>query len=202
MRVRLSNVLAAVALPAACVVLAGCGQVSASGTNEVFSVQGSKDGKTIAPDGAAFSYAIPAGFQVEHKLRVRNAADDSAYRTAVSIARFDMVMVTEWDTRTTVTADNAGEVEQGLQAQLSSDFQAQGVGFSDWTTGLTVDGRPAVSFQMSNVPRLPGSPPITIKKTIAFDGAAEVVVSCQWTATRSEQVQAGCQQVLDSMQLR
>jgi hypothetical protein len=55
---------------------------------------------------------------------------------------------------------------------------------------------------MSNVPRLPGSPPITIRKTIAFDGAAEVVVSCQWTATRSEQVQAGCQQVLDSMQLR
>jgi len=55
MLVRLSNVLAAVALPAACVVLAGCGQASVSGSDRVFSIEGARDGKTIAPAGGVVS---------------------------------------------------------------------------------------------------------------------------------------------------
>jgi hypothetical protein len=199
-------VIAAVAVALAAAGLAGCGGTS-SATNgspsvTTVSVAGSADGKTMAPKGAPYSYSIPATFAVFSSLELRNVDQNLMYRSVVGISRFDLISVKVAQFPGVVDAANIASYMAADTASVRDALTAEGAQVT-LMPNTTVDGRQALKYTASNLPSLPGSPPASAVRILAYDGRYGIIISCQWTRPKARsQILAGCDEVLASMKLR
>ena len=156
----------------------------------------------MAPKGAPYSYSIPATFAVFSSLELRNVDTSLMYRSVIGIARFDLITVKVAQIPGAVDAANLASYMATDTAAWRDALTAEGAHVT-LMPNTTVDGRPALKFTVSNLPSLPGSPPASALRIVAYDGRYGILISCQWTRPKARsQILEGCDEVLASMKLR
>jgi len=148
----------------------------------------------IAPEGQPFCFDLPQGFQ-QGEIDIDTQAGSSAsYTTGILLSELDLVIFSVYE----LDLDSDDATDQQLidaLAALIDDLAAQGFEFTDTEPQLLeVDG--ARTFYYS------GSDASGLRSDLyfIFRGLIELQVNCQWETMETE-VLAGCEQVLDSLQV-
>jgi hypothetical protein len=85
-------------------------------------------------------------------------------------------------------AETAEDVKEGLQGRIS-----------EGPTLATVAGRPAFQLELSS--EMPGGPPVRSRMIFVFDGTTEYFFNFQFTSQRTEEMNRGCERVVNSFRI-
>jgi PsbP len=179
--------LVAFLLAAALVASAGCGG------------GGSGDGdKTY--EGDAFSFTYPQEWdEREGEARFTRPGQQA---TSVYFGPAEGANVLGLDVGrvgVSITEANVDEISDQFAAELDQTFrQAQG-GITKGPTRLTVGGLPALRFEGSSLN--PDDVRVRSQVTAVFNGVTQYFLNCQFTPEGAEEMQRGCDQVVESFQV-
>lgn len=142
-------------------------------------------GKLVQPEGAPYSYRVPAGFVQE-----KASPDDDRYETNLSLAEGG-----DEDIGITVNVvegkpSNVTEFED----ELASALKAGGLTITS-SSRIQINDKEALRFDVTE------GPMIGTFSYVSATGGKIVYIGCGATSAIEETVKKGCQQVLDSMKI-
>jgi hypothetical protein len=169
-------------LTAAFVASAGCGG-DGSGDED----------KTFEGDGYSFTY--PGNWD-EGEVEARAQSGNTVSSVAFGPSRDSLVNVEVYRLDVAITEENIDEATDELADVIAQTFEQAGGGVTAGPTRTTVDGLPALRFEASAL--TPDDERVQSRGTLVFDGSTEYYVNCQFTPDRAEEMNSGCDQVLNS----
>jgi hypothetical protein len=176
-----------------CLAFAACG-----GEGDDGGAAGGGGDKTFEGDGYSFTY--PGEWdELEGEARFSQPGQQT---TSVYFGPTEGANVLGLDAGrvgVSITEANVDEITDQFAAELDQVFrQAQGR-ITEGPTRLTVGGLPALRFEGSALN--PDDVRVLSQVTAVFDGVTQYFLNCQFTPERAEEMQRGCEQVVESFQV-
>lgn len=159
---------------------AGCGGGEGDGT------------ETFDRDGFGFTFEYPSSFDESADVSFASGAGDVTAEEDVAIALDESngIILSRYELNIEVTAQNAGEVKGELDGVMS---QLAGRELSG--ERVEVGGFPGYEYAFD----LDEPPDGRSRFLILFDGRTEYAINCQSTPAQRAEVDAACQQALDTL---
>ncbi|HYT29222.1 MAG TPA: hypothetical protein VEN82_00450 [Actinomycetota bacterium] len=151
---------------------------------------------TFNAHGVSFDY--PGGWKALSALTVP-ATQSGSSRDAVGIDPSDSVVLVISQVKVPVTPANISAVQQTIAQALSQGASRTGGIVSEQPSALTVDGLPGFQMRIRGV-RLAGVQ-VDSRFVVAFKGSTEYLFNCESTPSHTDEVEKGCQQVIDSFKV-
>ncbi len=153
------------------------------------------DGEDVVePEGQPFCFTIPEGFRTDDIDIEAQAGSTASFTTGVVLSQRDLIIFSVYPLG--VDSDDATDRELiDALATVIAGLDAQGFDFTETEPlVLEVDGARAFFYTGSDATGL------RIDTYFIFRGSVELQVNCQWETMETE-VLAGCEDVLDSLQI-
>jgi hypothetical protein len=188
MTTRATPRLLAVAVVVLAVLASGCG--GSDSTGDTVTGATARNGQ-IAPPGAPYSYAVPAGWHALGEIAVENSAPKTRYRSAVA-RNTGLIYV--------FSTARDGKSAHAIGVSYVQELERLGM-TSKLLSTAPVDGNPAFEFDVKDVP-LPNGGTARARRILIFGPADVVVVSCQWQVVADTRpTLTACADVRSSMTL-
>ena len=172
------RVAAALVLPLA-LLLAGCGGGSSSDTG------------TFDEDGYSIVFEHPSAFEDVEDISIASTAGAASKDTkARGLDERNLLLVSRYDLNVAVGKEDLSEVEAELDDVLSKAADQELSG-----TEIEVGGLPGYEYAFD----LDSQPPVSSRFVVLFDNRTEYTLNCQSTEERRDEVEAACQQALDTL---
>jgi hypothetical protein len=160
------------------VALAGCGGSSS-------------DTATFDEDGYSIVFEHPSSFEEIDDVSIASTAGAASKDTkARGLDERNLLIVSRYDLNVSVTEENVADVKAELDDVISraADQELSG-------TEIEVGGLPGYEYAFD----LDSRPPVTSRFIVVFDDREEYTLNCQSTEERREEVEAACQQAVDTL---
>ena len=153
-----------------------------------------KPEKTFKGDGYAFNY--PSHWRERpYALGVEEGAPASLVALAPR-GHDDGMLLGIYHLSFAVTEHNIDRFAAETAEKASEAFRGR---ISEGPTLATVADRPAFQLELSS--EIPGGPPIQSRMIFVFDGTTEYFFNFQFTRQRAEEMNQGCERVVDSFRI-
>lgn len=172
------RVAAALAAVASAALLAGCG----GGSDGVFD-----------REEFGFTFEYPTDFTESDDVKIdENLGSEAAASYGIGLDDDNVILVQRYDIEATVTDSNLDQVKRQLDALLSKYVSGTS------TTPTEVAGLPALTAD--------GVPVATVSEgesrfVFFFDGDVEYELNCQSTPAHRDEIEAACDQALETLSL-
>ncbi len=148
----------------------------------------------ISPQDQPFCFTLPQGFRPDDVNVETQAGSTASFTTGVVLSQRDLIIFSVYE----LGLDSDEATDQQLADALGAvidQLAAQGVEFDSTEPVVQeVDGARAFVYTGTDASGL------GLETYFIFRGFVELQVNCQWESMQTE-VLAGCQEVLDSLQL-
>lgn len=155
--------------------------------------------RTVAPDGAPYTYVIPAGFQKLKDTTVVGSVGSESHVSGYALDDVNLIRVSVYQLREDTTGTDPAELKRQLDDVIASAATQAGA-----TAGpveeATVAGQPAFRYLIENV-RTPSGKTATDLTYVLFKGRNEVQLVCQYRTDRKAEIDRACDTVRDSLTL-
>lgn len=153
---------------------------------------GDGDGiETFEEEGFPFTFEHPASFEktsdVSYSSTAGTAADDAA---AVALDDRNAIAVSRYELNAEVTAENVGQVKPEIDDLISGLTGTEVSGEQ-----VEIGGFPGFEYTFD----LEDPPEGRSRFFVLFDGRNEYTLNCQSTPEKRDEIQAACQQVVDTL---
>jgi uncharacterized RDD family membrane protein YckC len=153
-----------------------------------------KGAKTYRGHGVSFDY--PADWrETSPESAVSGGAGNELWNTAIALGERDAVTVAAYRLNVPVTAQNLDAVKPELAAVVQQAAGQLGGAVQSGPEEFTMAGLPGHRFRITGT--VDGT---AIQSTLvfAFDGTTEYFVNCQHTAEKAEEIEQGCEQIVQT----
>jgi hypothetical protein len=159
-------------------------------------------GKVLSPNNAPYCYVLPSGFKDVSGLTSTTVGQSGEHPSSVAVSTDqisagirDLIIVLDFTLRVD-SNDLSDEVLVRQLTALITQFEQQGFSFSTKTPErMTVDGARGYVYHAR------AKEGYFSDLVFTFRGKQEVELNCQYKL-RQAQIQAGCQQILGSLQIK
>jgi hypothetical protein len=150
--------------------------------------------KTFAAKGIGITFAYPAAFRkIDSITFQKSAGSKAAARGAVALDRVNLIIVSRYDLRVSITATNLGRFKAEVDSVIGR------------LAGKRVSGRrvkhgglPGYGYVIEL-----GTPKHGVSRmTVLFDGPVEYLINCQSTPPKRAALDAGCRKALATLKRR
>ena len=172
---------AILALLAICLAVAvgGCGGGDESGS------------ATFEDDGFAITFEHPASFEEIDDVSIASTAGAASRADAArGLDEKNLILVSRYDLNVEVDDENLDQVKAELDGVLSQAARQDLSG-----TQVEFGGLPGYEYAFD----LDSEPPVQSRFVALFDDGTEYTINCQSTSERREEMEAACQQALDTL---
>ncbi len=147
--------------------------------------------KTFDEKGFAFTFKYPSSFQKATSITTAKHAGGSAVdRKGVGLDRYNLIFVSRFQLRISVTAANVAQVRNETDGLFSQLFGKRLRG-----KRVLIGGLPGYEYRGA----LSKPPQGRSRIEVLFDRKVEYTVNCQSTPKRRAELDRGCQQALSTL---
>ena len=144
--------------------------------------------KTFDVDGIGITFKYPSSFEAIKKITFQKSAGSSAAaRGAVALDSVDLIIVSRYNLRLAITAQNLqrfkGEVDSVIGSLAGKAVSGRRVSYG---------GLPGYEYRIS----LTKPTHVVSRMEVLFDRATEYLINCQSTAAKRASLEAGCRLAL------
>src|SRR5688500_4273230 len=192
------NVLAAALLALALVTVA-CGGSSDDEPEVTSGSEEEQDGTgTYDENGVTFEY--PGGWdEFPAEASATTTGSNELWSATVGPDRTNLVNITAYRLNIAVTEDNLDSIEAELDEVIQGVVDQAGGEITDGPTASEVAGFPAYTYTWEGV-EVDGEPKDS-SAYFLFNDDVEYFFNCQFSAETEDEVQTGCDQILESFEV-
>ena len=153
---------------------------------------------TYEDNGVAFEY--PDGWdEFPAEASATSTGSNELWSATVGPDKTNLVNITAYQLNIEVTEDNLESIEEELEGVIQDVVdQAEGT-ITDGPTADEVAGFPAYTFTWEDV-EVEGEPKDS-SAYFVFNGDIEYFFNCQFSADVADEIQAGCDQILETFEV-
>jgi hypothetical protein len=155
-------------------------------------------GRTFAGNGVSFSY--PEGWRPLTLRDSSAAAGSPLWSRTLGLDGRNIVTVSAFALDTPITGANLESRSASIRAQLESLFAQAGGALVGGPTPQPMGGLPGLSF--TGTAKTPNGEPVHSRLVLAFDGATEYFINCQYDERGREQIVSGCDLIVSTFTVR
>jgi hypothetical protein len=173
---------AVVVVVAAAVAAAGCGGGGEEGT------------ETFDEAEFAILFDHPSSFEELEDVSIASTAGAASKATSArGLDDRNLILVSRYDLNVEVGDENLADVRRELDAVVSQAAKQELTG-----TQVEFGGLPGYEYDFD----LDTEPPVQSRFVVLFDGDTEYTLNCQSTSEARSDVEAACQQAVDTLRTR
>lgn len=150
--------------------------------------------QTFAAHGVSFAH--PEGWRPIEVGSIRTSVGHPLSRDAVGIDGSNFVLVERYRVAISITDETFDRHRDALIQEWTQAVEHGGASVVGPVETIELDGLPGLRFGAAGVSG-DGRPALSTM-VLAFDGRTEYFVNCQRTEERAAEMEAGCEQVLDT----
>jgi hypothetical protein len=173
------------------ILISGCTFHASFGSNN--GTNGSASGGTYADHGVSFQY--PTEWHDVALTSVSAKIGQATWDKVVGPTDVDFVVVAEYQVPAPISVASA--TARGQVTSFAKNLFAQAHGaMTSGPTVSTMGGIPSLEY--TGTVTSPTGNPLTSRVVLAFKGTSEYWVNCQYTNAHSQDILAGCDQIVSS----
>ena len=154
---------------------------------------GSGDGtKTFDEDGFNFTFTYPGEFETAENVEFSTSAGGTAKeRAAIALDSDNLIAVTRFDLKVSVTKANLAQVKSELDSVIGQVAKREVAGKQ-----IEIGGFPGYEYEFGLAEPATGRS----RFVVLFDGKTEYTVNCQSTESKRDELLAGCREALETLE--
>lgn len=154
--------------------------------------EGGNGVETFDEDGFAIVFEHPSSLdEIEDVTIASTAGAASKDTSARGLDERNLILVSRYDLRISVGESNLSEVKAELDEVVSQAADQELSG-----TEIEVSGLPGYEYAFD----LDTEPPVHSRFIVIFDGMTEYTLNCQSTSDHRDEIDAACQQAVDTLE--
>jgi hypothetical protein len=149
------------------------------------------EGRTFTGNGVSFSY--PRGWKPLTLRDSSAAAGSPLWSRTLGLDGRNIVTVSAFELDTPITDANLASRSASIHSQLDSLFAQAGGSLQGGPSPQELGGLPSLSF--TGTAKTPNGEAVRSRLIMAFDGATEYFVNCQYDEPGRERILSGCDRI-------
>jgi len=176
-----------------CVLAAGTGCSNTRVTRE-------ESATTTTFEGNGVTFEHPPDWETLSGVEDAASTGDMRWQHEIGIDSTNYISVRGYDLGGKVTEENIDDLESDITSQIAALVEETGGSLEGNAERSTIDGLPALTYRATGITTVADE---TVDSTLVliFDGKTEYFIDCQATEDRAEEIAAGCDQVIETIDL-